>query len=406
MTELDLMRMTLIVGVAIAGLIYQRTRIVSGGMMTGAYLALLISAGSFGDVIGWAVLTVVSFGAIRLLSYLLALPKVWLLTTAIIVSAAVHATAVIISGGKGGSDHVFLGAFEVVLAGGMYLTPGLTAYDLMRQGWLRTVAALVAITGLTFAVTMAVASIGALNAPTLPLTAPVSLVYTDLSFPIVMLVCIIAAEAMRLSFGWGSGGIIGAVFFVELLSWSSFVVIIVLTAITVVITNLMKRFFALTPRQWFQFTFILGAMVAWIGLTVGTSLGIAEVAQPAAYALEPLLAVGLISTDVARYGTLKTIYGKALVLVAVFATNVFVIQGGVDAVRFLAIEGIILVVFYIIGGFKAARGWDHARHVGEMNPILPGTENMPTFSDSERGRKRKAARLRQLERQKKLDFQI
>lgn len=395
--------MTLIVGVSIAGLIYQRTRIVSGGMMTGAYLALLISAGSWNDVIGWAVITVITLGIVVLATNLLALPKAWILTIAIVTSAALHATTVIISGGKGGNEAVFLGAFEVVLAGGMYLTPGLTAYDLLRQGWLRTMGVLIVITGLTLATTLGIASIGSLAGPTLPLTTPASAVYTDLSFPVVMLVCIVAAEAMRLAFGWGSGGIIGAVFFIELLSLSSFVVIIVLTAITVIITRWMQRLFILTPRQWFQFTFLLGAMVAWIGLSIGSALGIPEVAQPAAYALEPLLAVGLISTDVSRYGTLKTIYGKLIVLAAVFATNMFMLQGGETAVRFLALEAFILLVFYIVAGIKVGRGWDHARLVGESNPILPGTVDMPTFSDSERGRRRKAARIRQLERQIKLN---
>ena len=402
MTELDLMRMTLVVGVAVAGLFYQRTRIVSGGMMTGAYLALLISAGSYGDIIGWAVITLASFAFIRLATHLLALPKAWIITIAIVSSASIHTTAVLLSGGKGGHEAVFLGAFEVVLAGGMYLTPGLTAYDLMRQGWLRTLGALVVITGITLAITLSVAWIGSLAGPTLPLTTPVSLVYTDLSFPIVMLVCILTAEAMRLAFGWGSGGIIGAVFFVELLNLSSFFVIIFLTAFTVIITNWLQRYFILTPRQWFQFTFILGALVAWIGLSIGTALGVPEVASPASYALEPLLAVGLISTDVSRYGTLKTILGKIVVLTAVIATNLFIMQGGEDAIRFLALEGFILLIFYIVAAVKTARAWDHARLVGEAYPILPGSENMPTYSDSARGRRRKAARLRQQDRQAKI----
>lgn len=220
MNELDLMRMTFIVGIVIAALIYQRTRLVSGGLMTGAYLALLISSGGIADVIGWAILAVVSLLVVKTVSYLVALPKAWLLMIAIVTSAVLHGAFVLLSGGKGGSEPVFLGAWEVVIAGGMYLTPGLTAYDIARQGWLRTGGVLVFITGVTLAITLSVAAIGNLGGPQMPLTNPVSLVYTDISYPIVMMVCIATAEAVRLAFGWGSGGIIGAVFFIELLSLS------------------------------------------------------------------------------------------------------------------------------------------------------------------------------------------
>lgn len=405
MFEIDLMRMTLIVGVVVAALIYQRVRLLSGGLMTGAYLALLISKGSPGDVIGWAIITVLSFAIIKLVAHFWAMPKAWLLTIAIVSSAAMHAAAVLLSGGKGNHDPVvFLGALQVVLAGGMYLTPGLTAYDLARQGWLRTLGVLVVVTGSTLVITLAVASMGNLSGPQLPLTTPVSVVYTDMSFPVVMLVCIAVAEVMRLSFGWGSGGIIGAVFFIELMVASiwSFFVIIALVVITVVITKYAQRILVMTPRQSFQFTFIVGALVAWIGLSLGTFMGIEIAAQPNLYALEPLLAVGLIATDVSRFGTKKTILGKVVVLLAVFLTNAAFIAGGVTAFSFIGFEAVLIIAFYMIGFIRVSRGWEHARAVGEMFPILPGTENVPIESDSEREKVRKRRRAAQLERQEKL----
>lgn len=371
MTELDLMRMTMIVGITLAAFIYQRTRLLSGGLMTGGYLGILITAGSWGDVLGWAVASVVCYLIVKTLTYLVALPKAWLLMFAIVSSALIHAGAVLISGGKGGQDPVFLGSMEVVIAGGMYLTPGLTAYDLARQGWIRTVGVVALIAGITAGVTFGISAIGNIAAPTLPLTNPVSLVYTDVSFPIVMLICIATAEAMRLTFGWGSGGIIGSVFFIELLSWESFFVIIGLTAVTVIAANLLKRYFIMTPRQWFQFTMILGAMVAWIGLSVGTYFGIEAAAVPGAYALEPLLAVGLISSDVARYGTWKTVAGKAIVLSTVFFTNLMIIQNDPDSVRWIGLIVAGIVIVYLIGFIYVRKGWLHARKVGEQFPLLP-----------------------------------
>lgn len=370
MNELDLMRMTFVVGIVIAALIYQRTRLVSGGLMTGAYLALLISSGGIGDVIGWAVISVISLLVIKSVSYLVALPKAWLLMIAIVTSAVLHGAFVLLSGGKGGHDPVFLGAWEVVIAGGMYLTPGLTAYDLARQGWMRTLGVLVVVTGLTLAITFAVAAAGNLAGPQMPLTNPVSQVYTDLSYPIVMMVCIATAEAVRLAFGWGSGGIIGAVFFIELFSWESFIVIIVLVAITVIIKRWLERYFTMTPRQWFQFTMVLGALIAWVGLTAGNGMGIEAASHVNAYALEPLLAVGLIASDVARFGTAKTIYGKVVVLAAVAITNIMVLQGGADAWRGVSIVAIVVLGLYYVGFMSILKGWAHARKVGQQHPLL------------------------------------
>lgn len=373
MNELDLMRMTFVIGIVVAALIYQRTRLVSGGLMTGAYLALTLSSGRAGDVLGWFLLTVASVLILKAVTYLVALPKQWLLMVAIVSSALLHGAFVLLSGGKGGHDPVFLGAFEVVLAGGMYLTPGLTAYDIARQGWLRTGSVLAVVTGISLGVTLLVAGIGNLAGPQMPLTNPVSLVYTDISYPIVMMICIATAEAVRITFGWGSGGIIGAVFFIELLSWESFIVIIVLVAITAITKNWLERYLVMTARQWFQFTMVLGALIAWVGLSIGTGLGIEAAAHANAYALEPLLAVGLISSDVARYGTWKTVWGKVVVLVAVAATNLMVLQGGPDAWRGVAIIAVIIVGLYFAGFMKVLKGWDHARKVGKKNQLLQTT---------------------------------
>lgn len=404
MLELDLMRMTLIVGVVIAAVIYQKTRLLSGGLMTGAYLALLISKGDAGDILGWAILTVITFAVIKLVTHLLALPKAWILAIAIVTSAVLHGISVLLSGGKGGNDSIFLGGLEVVLAGGMYLTPGLTAYDLARQGWLKTLGVLAAITGITLGITLGVASLANLAGPSMPLTTPTSVFYTDMSFPVVMVICIATAEVMRLAFGLGSGGIIGAVFFVELLVGNlwSFVVIIALVAITVIITRYSNKVLVMTPRQSFQFTFILGSLIAWIGLTLGSQLGLEPALQANSYALEPLLAVGLISTDVVRFGTGKTVLGKVFVLIAVIATNVLFLQGGVFGFGFIALEVGTIIALFMVGYIKVVRGWDHARMVGEQYPLIPGSSIEPTVSDSGRERRSKLRRIKLQEKQAKM----
>lgn len=112
--------------------------------------------------------------------------------------------------------------------------------------------------------------------------------------------------------------------------------------------------------------------------------------------------MGLISTDVARFGTVRTIKGKSFVLLAVISTNLLVINGSFQAWAIFSIEVAVIIVLYIIGFLYVVRGWDHAQAVGEKYPLLPGTQNSPTASDSKRERARKLRRLKQLERQEKL----
>ena len=370
MTELDLARMTLIIGLVVAAFIYHRTRLVSGGLMTPAYLALVISAGSWKDVLGWGILTLASFLIFKLVTYLIALPKAWLLMISIAISTILHGAIVLMTGGRGGHEPVTIGAFSLIISGGMYLTPGLTAFDLSRQGWLRTLGVVVAATVVTLGITLGVAAIGNLSGPAIPLSNPTSNVYTNYSLPIAMIVCVLLAEGVRIAFGWGSGGIIGAIFFVELLDVTSFIVIIVLVAITAIVAHYARRVLTMTPRQWFQFTMILGAVIAWMGLLVGSALGIDAAKNVGAYALEPLLAVGLISTDVARFGTRHTIYGKVIVLTGVILTNQLVQIGGFDS--WIALVGLLFAVISIyIYAFREVRvGWRVAEDVGSRHPIV------------------------------------
>jgi hypothetical protein len=370
MTDLDLARMTLITGLVVAAFIYHRTRLVSGGLMTPAYLAILLSAGSWKDILGWAALTLASWVIFKIITFLVALPKSWLLMLAIAVSTILHGTLVLATGGKGGHDPISIGAFDLIVSGGMYLTPGLTAFDLARQGWLRTLGVVVVASGITLGITLGIAAIGNLSGPVIPLSNPDSNTFTNISLPVAMMVCVLLAEAMRIGFGWGSGGIIGAVFFVELLDVTSFFVIIILVAVTATAAHFARRILTMSPRQWFQFTMILGALIAWAGLGIGTALGIDAAAHVNAYALEPLLAVGLISTDVARFGTRHTIYGKLVVLAGVILTNQLVLIGGFDSWVALAGVAFAVISIYIYAFRKVREGWRVGVDVGSRHPLI------------------------------------
>jgi hypothetical protein len=89
-------------------------------------------------------------------------------------------------------------------------------------------------------------------------------------------------------------------------------------------------------------------------------------------------------------------------LVAVVATNIFVVEDTYETWGMLAIELAIVAILYAIAALQIVRGWDHASAVGERYPLLPGSSDYPTFSDSKRERARKLRQIKQKHRQEKL----
>ena len=387
MIELDILRMTLLVGVSIAIILNYKSKLATGGLLTGAYLSLILLSGNVANIFGWLALTALSVVAIRISTRFFAIPKSWVLSISICTSAIVHGVLVLISVSQTNAPIALLTGLEVALAAGMYLTPGLTAYDLVRQGWLKTLATTFSVAVLTTAVAhVTIWFINTYSTETFSFSNidyvhPKSDIYTDWSFPIVMVICILIAETLRVNFHWGTGGIIGAVFFVEILTWSSLVTMIILTAVTVILAKIAQKMLILTPKGWFQFTLLLGMAVAWAGLCLGNFLGIDAAIGPNTYALEPLLAVGLISADVNRFGLVKTVAGKIFTLTAISLVGVMLLQA--DLVAIGAIGTIILLTISIalIGWIKISQGWDHARKVGRLYPISAFPENVQPRKD-------------------------
>ena len=384
MIEIDLLRMTLIVGVSIAIILNYKSKLATGGLLTGAYLSLILLSGNVANIFGWIALTAVSVLAIHFSTRLFAIPKSLVLSISICTSATIHGILVLLSISQTNAPVSILTGIEVILAAGMYLTPGLTAYDLVRQGWLKTFAATFSVAILTTAITHL--TIWAINTYTpevfsfsnIEYVHPKSDIYTDWTFPIVMVVCILVAEALRVNFHWGTGGIIGAVFFVEILTWSSLITMIILTAITVVLAKIAQKMLILTPKGWFQFTLLLGMIIAWAGLSIGNSLGIEAALAPNAYALEPLLAVGLISADVNRFGVVKTVSGKIFTLGAIYLTAVMLLQPGLISIGVIGTIVMLTICVSLIGWIKISQGWDHARKIGKLYPIsaFPKTHHL------------------------------
>lgn len=300
--EIEVARAALVVGLVITALLYHRTRILSGGAVTGSYLALMILGGQWVTIIGWAVLSLVGLGAISLASRFMPLPRAWLFAIGVAVPATLHSVGVLVAGTPE------LGAYSAFLAAGLYVTNGLTAYDAKRQGVRRTVL-----------------GIGIVVALTLAVIYPVSLAmdrFVDgeqilsgisLDSPLVILVCIFTALAVRLGLRWGTAGIVGSLFLVDLLSLASLAVILGFTIIGTIIYSVIARRLGLTPRERLYSLLAVGAIVSWFGLFWASWLGIPGAEEAEMFAVEPLLVIGLMIGETQRYGLWRMLAGTTIV---------------------------------------------------------------------------------------------
>lgn len=328
--ELELARATFIIGLISTAFVYERWRMLTGGTITGGYIAYLVSFGQYLDVIAWFVLSLIGYLAITLVANYFAPPRKWLFYIGILVPAVVHSATVYAAN---------LGVFSnlsVYLTAGMYVTSGLTAYDFKRQGILKTlrVQALILVAALLVIMPLrwALAVPGEISVPG---------GYVEIS-PIVVLVAIMAAALVSTTLGWGSAGIIGTVFLYQILSFESLLVILIITVIGTEIYKFASRWLLLTPRQQGHAILIVGGISAWFGLFWAQWFGIAGANTPNEYSLEPLIVIGLMILEASKIGYAKSFGGTAIVLFFVAAATFMVSLGG--AVPWIAISGMVLAL--------------------------------------------------------------
>ena len=81
------------------------------------------------------------------------------------------------------------------------------------------------------------------------------------------------------------------------------------------------RYVVISPRQRGMLALILGALIAWGSLYWASALGWAPAMEANAYTLSPLLAVGLIASDMGRSNSdaLRTAIGTAVAALGIAA---------------------------------------------------------------------------------------
>lgn len=298
----DVARASLVVGLVVTAFLYTRTRVASGGAVTGSYLAFLILSGNWADVVAWFLLALIGLAATRALTNRFPLSRTWAYYIGVLVPATIHVVLVSLA------QLPPLSGFSALLVAGLYVTNGLTAYDMNRQGVARTSVAIVAVTAVTLAIMVPLALVMHELAP-----RGQSVPYFTAHEPLLILLCIVLSAGVHLGLGWGTAGIIGSLFLIEILTWQSILILVALSAGGAVIARRATRLLALSPRQRLYSILVVGSIVSWFGLYWLDWLGLPGAQFHTVFGVETLLVIGLLISENVRLGAARTYGGAAIV---------------------------------------------------------------------------------------------
>lgn len=339
--EIELARATFIVGMVLTAFVYERWRLLTGGTITGSYIAYLMTFGYWQDILMWLVLSGVAVLTIRAVTRRLPLPRAWVMYIAIFVPAIIHAVLSTIG-------HDLRSDLSPFLIAGLYVTNGLTGYDLLKQGARRTLLVVGGVAGATLLVIMPLRFLvldgSELAQDSLFTQIPAATIVT----------CVAIAAALRLVFKLGTAGIIGSVFLYQVINPESLLPILGFTIFGTLVYRFLRRYVMLTPRQELHVILVVGGIVGWFGLFWAQYLGLSGAGLPYSYALEPLIVIGLMILEGVRMGLPRALSGTAISLGFV-ALSAWLCTQAVN-VFILGHLGIALVI-----GLAMAFGWREVR---------------------------------------------
>lgn len=362
MIELDveLVRGTLVLGLVISALLYHFFRLNSGGVVTPPFLAIMVLTGDWLNIAGWAALSFVGYLAIRFISDRLPLPRIWLFFAGVYIPMTVHILGIYLT------QIEPLESFSPYLAAGLYITNGLTAYDAVRQGLIRTY---ITAAGATLLTLFAALGMHFLTSYFGVITEEVPpFVSHD---PLIAFVVVSAAIVARLTFGLGTAGIIGGAYLLEIATPQSLLVVFAFTLIGSVIYKWSANFLGLSPKQAFFSLLSVGSIAAWFGSFWASYLGIPGAAEIEKFALEPLLVVGLLIGETARFGIVKTLAGTGFVTLATLVVLSLVSNSVIPIWAAYALTASLFAVSLAVAFKKVKRDWFAAVEGGSRyRPIV------------------------------------
>lgn len=310
--DIDTERFIAITGIAMAFALYVRTRLVTGGTITPAYFLILLLNERYSAIVITILVAIAALILVRVvLLTRVALSKAWL-SGSLIVAGALINTLVDLFARR--YTEPFFGVEQLVLVLGLYVTPGLMAYDWERQGFWKTNGAIGIVMGASLILTTPVlwAAKQLLPGSSAVVIEGVGRIPENLWW-LASLLAIVSTLLLRFGPGWRSAGFIGGLFAFEALTPITFLLAVLFAIATMLIVRLVARVALLTPRQRFQASLIIGALASWFGLYWFTRFGYEPAIIANGFALEPLLIVGLMAGDMMRTGSsvTTTILGTA-----------------------------------------------------------------------------------------------
>ncbi|MGA1212767.1 MAG: poly-gamma-glutamate biosynthesis protein PgsC/CapC [Solirubrobacterales bacterium] len=365
--DLDTVRFVLFASVAAGVIVYLKFRISEGGTLTAGYLVILGLSGKFGVIAMTLVSALIAYLVARaLLTRFFGLTKPWLFVSTVVVGSLANSVFQLALNETGPLDLPW--GLSLILYAGSFIIPGLIAYDVARQGLRNTALGLSLTSGIALAIVIPVLVLADWLQPesTTPYISTTGEIPKDL-FWLGSLATVFLSGAVRLSFGLRTGGFIAPLFIVEVFSLSALVTIFAAAIAAHLIASWLRDRIVWSPRLRFQFTVMIGAMAAWTGLYWGSALGWEPALAANSFALEPLLAVALVASDMGRSDSsiARTILGSLATVAFIFAVLGLVAIGGAMGIALCAVFLVGLPAMLLIpGAATLRRDWARAVEAG------------------------------------------
>jgi poly-gamma-glutamate biosynthesis protein PgsC/CapC len=316
----DVVRLTIVVGVMISVIFYERAQLTTGGAIVPAYLALSVTrplAILVTVVAGYATHLVVRdvISSRRILYGRAKFEAEVLVGLAIIMSCTIGAHL------AGQLDPAL-----IALAGIGFLVPGIIAHDMGRQRPSRTIIAITATTAILTVFAFVVSSLLAV----LPGAKPteVAQLSSTSGYPRELLIVavalsVLAGMLLHRQLGLRSGGFItGAYLAMVSPRWGDilFTIAVALTTWFIVVRLMMPRLL-LFGRRKVSAMILVGALVGWSAELAIRALTHGAYTPWLGLTVATLVVPALIANDAQRQGWERTVWGTALAGIGVYAAT-------------------------------------------------------------------------------------
>jgi hypothetical protein len=361
---IEIIRGAFLIGIVTTALLYERMRLLAGGAITASYVAYMLLVGDYSNVFGWVLLSASALTSIILMSRWLPLPKEWIFFIGVLFAATIHALQIALA------DQIPYDGFTTLLVAGLWITNGISAYDIRVQGLWKTIGAIALVILITLALLFPL-KIWLENSGYFDSDTALQSFHMFVQHPPeVVIVTILAAAACRLSLGLGTAGIIGTLFLFQLQSVEAIFIILFFSIIGSQLFRFFQKRLGLTPRQELYAIFIVGGIVTWFGLFWATILGYSGAAIPSNFALEPLIIVPLMIHEQYKLGVVKALGGTAIVFTIIAIMKFASQEGGAPQIIMIIFVITAIALMFIPGFRKLFQDWRFARAAGKQHPIL------------------------------------